>query len=76
VVEKSVGGAASAGTRTGLDTNRRLRGYLVSEHLYSYGMSSDSDIPTEPEALGEEIARTAAHLDAATHRLLTCIRAF
>jgi hypothetical protein len=29
-----------------------------------------------PEALGEEIARMAAHLDAATHRLLTCIRRF
>jgi hypothetical protein len=26
--------------------------------------------------LGEEIARMAAHLDAATHRLLTCIRQF
>src|SRR3954469_5646464 len=39
-------------------------------------MGSASDIPTEPEAIGDEIARTAAHLDAATHRLLTCIRAF
>jgi hypothetical protein len=29
-----------------------------------------------PEALGEEIARMVAHLDAATHRLLTCIRQF
>jgi hypothetical protein len=27
-------------------------------------------------ALGEEIARMAAHLDAATHRLLTCVRQF
>ena len=27
-------------------------------------------------ALGDEIARLAAHLDAATHRLLTCIRQF
>jgi hypothetical protein len=27
-------------------------------------------------ALGEEIARMAAHLDAATHRLLTCVRRF
>jgi hypothetical protein len=30
----------------------------------------------EALALGEEIARMAAHLDAATHRLLTCIRGF
>ena len=30
----------------------------------------------DPLALGDEIARMAAHLDAATHRLLTCIRAF
>jgi hypothetical protein len=29
-----------------------------------------------PHALGEEIARIAAHLDAATHRLLTCVRRF
>jgi hypothetical protein len=29
-----------------------------------------------PQALGEEIARMAAHLDAATHRLLTCVRRF
>jgi hypothetical protein len=29
-----------------------------------------------PHALGEEIARMAAHLDAATHRLLTCVRRF
>jgi hypothetical protein len=28
------------------------------------------------QALGEEIARIAAHLDAATHRLLTCVRRF
>jgi hypothetical protein len=27
-----------------------------------------------PHALGEEIARMAAHLDAATHRLLTCVK--
>jgi hypothetical protein len=33
-------------------------------------------IPEDPELLGDEIARTAAHIDAATHRLLTCIRAF
>jgi hypothetical protein len=30
----------------------------------------------DDEALGEEIARVAAHLDAATHRLLTCLRRF
>ena len=35
-----------------------------------------SDLPIDPATLGDEIARTAAHLDAATHRLLTCIRAF
>jgi hypothetical protein len=29
-----------------------------------------------PHALGEEIARMAAHLDAATHHLLTCVRQF
>src|SRR4051812_19897456 len=34
------------------------------------------DVPADPAALGDEIARTAAHLDAATHRLLTCIRQF
>jgi hypothetical protein len=34
------------------------------------------DVPLDPILLGDEIARTAAHLDAATHRLLTCIRAF
>jgi hypothetical protein len=28
------------------------------------------------EALGDEIATTAARLSAATHRLLTCIRQF
>jgi hypothetical protein len=28
------------------------------------------------QALGDEIARMAAHLDAATHRLLTCVRRF
>jgi hypothetical protein len=28
------------------------------------------------QALGDEIARIAAHLDAATHRLLTCVRRF
>jgi hypothetical protein len=33
--------------------------------------------PLLPEdALGDEIARLAAHLDAATHRLLTCVRRF
>src|SRR6185436_13486145 len=30
----------------------------------------------EPLALADEIARVAAHLDAATHHLLTCIRRF
>ena len=35
-----------------------------------------TSLPADPAALGDEIARTAAHLDAATHRLLTCIRAF
>jgi hypothetical protein len=32
--------------------------------------------PHATEALGDEIAVLAAHLDAATHRLLTCIRTF
>jgi Domain of unknown function (DUF222)/HNH endonuclease len=35
-----------------------------------------SDLPADPATLADEIARTAAHLDAATHRLLACIRAF
>src|SRR3954452_24188356 len=39
-------------------------------------MSGNGELPIDPEAIGDEIARTAAHLDAATHRLLTCIRAF
>jgi hypothetical protein len=39
-------------------------------------MTSVHEIPEDPAGLAEEIARTAAHLDAATHRLLTCIRAF
>jgi len=34
------------------------------------------DLPADPATLADEIARTAAHLDAATHRLLGCIRAF
>jgi hypothetical protein len=34
------------------------------------------DLPEDPEALGDEIARTAARIDASTHRLLACIRAF
>jgi hypothetical protein len=38
--------------------------------------SAAGDIPSDPTALGDEIARTAAHLDAANHRLLTCIRLF
>jgi uncharacterized protein DUF222/HNH endonuclease len=33
-------------------------------------------VPTDPDALADEIATTAAHLAAGTHRLLTCIRAF
>jgi len=33
-------------------------------------------VPDEPTHLGEEIAYLAAHLDAATHRLLGCIRRF
>jgi hypothetical protein len=32
--------------------------------------------PTEIDALGDDIAVTAAHIDAATHRLLTLIRDF
>jgi hypothetical protein len=47
--------------------------------MYSNAMSdsvSTNEIPIDPVTLGHEIARTAAHLDAATHRLLTCIRAF
>ena len=47
-----------------------------TEHLYSLRMSSCPDIPNDPSAHGDESARTAAHLDAATHRLLTCIRLF
>jgi len=42
--------------------------------------SHDSNEPrlsrTETEALGERIAEHAAHLDAATHRLLADLRAF
>jgi hypothetical protein len=38
--------------------------------------SHPPDVPSDPECLADEIARTAAHLDAATHRLLTCIRLF
>ena len=34
------------------------------------------DLPDDPAALGDEIARTAARIDASTHRLLACIRAF
>src|SRR5688572_6955885 len=36
----------------------------------------DSDVPHDPAALAEEIARMSAHLDAAMHRLLGCIRRF
>jgi hypothetical protein len=39
-------------------------------------VSPENELPTDPGALGDEIARTAAHLDGATHRLLACIRAF
>src|SRR3954453_18314830 len=35
-----------------------------------------ADVPADPATLADEIARTAAHPDAATHRLLACIRAF
>src|SRR3954470_14155223 len=42
--------------------------------MYSSGMSPQ--IPHDPSALADEIARTAAHLAAGTHRLLACIRAF
>jgi hypothetical protein len=37
---------------------------------------SNGAVPPSGEALGDEIAVLAAHIDAATHRLLTCIRAF
>jgi hypothetical protein len=47
---------------------------LPPEHLYSHAMPPD--VPADPAALADEIARTAAHLDAAAHRLLACIRAF
>jgi hypothetical protein len=36
----------------------------------------DYVVPAGPSALADEIARTAAHLAAGTHRLLACIRAF
>jgi hypothetical protein len=39
-------------------------------------LASTVDVPADPTSLADEIARTAACLDAATHRLLTCIRAF
>jgi hypothetical protein len=39
-------------------------------------LASTVEIPADPTGLADEIARTAACLDAATHRLLTCIRAF
>jgi hypothetical protein len=42
----------------------------------SASLVAADDLPLDPIMLGDEIARTAAHLDAATHRLLTCIRAF
>src|SRR5262245_62457280 len=39
-------------------------------------MDTPEDVPESLEGLADEIARMAAHLDAATHRLLTCIREF
>jgi hypothetical protein len=48
----------------------------IAEHLYSANMSAQRKIPANPTAPRGEIARTAAHLDPATHHLLTCIRAF
>jgi hypothetical protein len=41
-----------------------------------FELATENEVPLDPVMLGDEIARTAAHLDAATHRLLTCIRAF
>ncbi|HKE15938.1 MAG TPA: DUF222 domain-containing protein, partial [Kofleriaceae bacterium] len=41
-----------------------------------HGEATPSLSPTEIEALGDDIAVTAAHIDAATHRLLTLIREF
>jgi hypothetical protein len=41
-----------------------------------FGSAIENEVPLDPVSLGDEIARTAAHLDAATHRLLTCIRVF
>ena len=41
----------------------------ITEQMYSYAMFT-------VEELGQEIAELAAHLDAATHRLLECIRQF
>src|SRR5437899_10428688 len=35
-----------------------------------------SSAPNEVDRLADEIAQIAAHLDAATHRLLRCIREF
>src|SRR6185436_3759908 len=37
---------------------------------------ADQSLPEDPALLADEIARVAAHLDAATHRLLGCIRRF
>jgi hypothetical protein len=37
---------------------------------------ADPAVPEDPALLADEIARMAAHLDAATHRLLGCIRRF
>jgi hypothetical protein len=39
-------------------------------------MDRSSSLPSNPAQLAEEIAVLATHIDAALHRLLTCIRAF
>ncbi|HKE19508.1 MAG TPA: hypothetical protein VKB80_31740, partial [Kofleriaceae bacterium] len=41
-----------------------------------HGAAALSLSPTEIDALADDIAVTAAHIDAATHRLLTLIRTF
>jgi len=54
----------------------RLRPLVVvdrcSEHMYSRTMN---EAPEDDFALGEEIARLAARLNVAGHRMLTCVRA-
>jgi hypothetical protein len=44
--------------------------------MFSVAAVDDSSLPDDPTLLADEIARVAAHLDAATHRLLMCIRRF